>query len=132
MSSNVTLPDQDIDEWCLFRMLWAFARDCGVPLHSVWSALNVYTGTPVNAVWAMAALAFLLGLPMLYSLSVFSASISISSIGLYVSCKSTFEVLFQSVQSNSRVSRVSHPFATQLHPYSTLSLRSASLVKTRC
>ncbi|KAK9902676.1 hypothetical protein WJX75_002307 [Coccomyxa subellipsoidea] len=67
------------------RMLWAFARDCGVPLHSVWSALNVYTGTPVNAVWAMAALAFLLGLPMLYSLSVFSASISISSIGLYVS-----------------------------------------------
>ena len=121
MSSNVKLPDQDIDQWCLFRMLWAFARDRGVPLHSVWSALNVYTGTPVNAVWAMAALAFLLGLPMLYSLSVFSASISISSIGLYVSCKSTSGVLSQFVQSHSRVSRVSHPFSTQLHPYSTLS-----------
>ncbi|KAK9902829.1 hypothetical protein WJX75_007746 [Coccomyxa subellipsoidea] len=67
------------------RMLWSFARDRGVPLHGVWSALNPMTGTPVNAVWAMAALAFLLGLPMLFSLSVFSAFISISSIGLYVS-----------------------------------------------
>ncbi|CAL8466364.1 g5900 [Coccomyxa elongata] len=67
------------------RMLWSFARDKGVPLHGVWSALNTYTETPVNAVWAMAALAFLLGLPMLYSLSVFNALVSISSIGLYVS-----------------------------------------------
>ncbi|KAK9902831.1 hypothetical protein WJX75_007886 [Coccomyxa subellipsoidea] len=67
------------------RMLWSFARDRGVPLHGVWSALNPMTGTPVNAVWAMAALAFLLGLPMLYSLSVFNALVSISSIGLYVS-----------------------------------------------
>ncbi len=68
-------------------MLWSFARDKGVPLHGVWSALNTYTETPVNAVWAMAALAFLLGLPMLYSLSVFNALVSISSIGLYVSCE---------------------------------------------
>ena len=59
-------------------------------MHGVWSALNVHTGTPVNAVWAMAALAFLLGLPMLYSLSVFNALVSISSIGLYVSCESPF------------------------------------------
>lgn len=68
-------------------MLWSFARDGGVPLHRVWGALNPYTGTPVNAVWAMAALAFLLGLPMLYSITVFSALVSISSIGLYVSCE---------------------------------------------
>ncbi len=51
-------------------------------------ALNNYTGTPVNAVWAMATLALLLGLPLLYSTTVFSAIASISSVGLYVSCKS--------------------------------------------
>ena len=50
-------------------------------------ALSDYTGTPVNAVWAMAALAFLLGLPLLYSTTVFSAIASISSVGLYVSCE---------------------------------------------
>ncbi|CAL8466365.1 g5901 [Coccomyxa elongata] len=67
------------------RMLWAFARDGGVPLHRVWCRLNACTGTPVNAVWAMAALAFLLGLPMLYSLTIFQAVASISSVGLYTS-----------------------------------------------
>ena len=41
----------------------------------------------MNAVWAMAALAFLIGLPMIYSLSVFNALVSISSIGCYVSCE---------------------------------------------
>ena len=35
----------------------------------------------------MAALAFLLGLPLLYSTTVFSAIASISSAGLYVSCE---------------------------------------------
>ncbi|BDA51279.1 Amino-acid permease BAT1 homolog [Coccomyxa sp. Obi] len=67
------------------RMLWSFARDGGVPLHRVWCRLSACTGTPVNAVWAMAALAFLLGLPMLYSLTIFQAVASISSVGLYTS-----------------------------------------------
>ncbi|KAK9902713.1 hypothetical protein WJX75_003543 [Coccomyxa subellipsoidea] len=67
------------------RMLWAFARDGGVPLSRVWSAVHGCTGTPVNAVWAMSALAFLLGLPMLYSLDVFQALASINSVGLYTS-----------------------------------------------
>jgi amino acid transporter len=72
---------------CLVRMLWAFARDGGVPFSRVWSAVHGCTGTPVNAVWAMSALAFLLGLPMLYSLDVFQALASISSVGLYTSCE---------------------------------------------
>ena len=65
------------------------AGDKGVPLSKVFRALNSYTHTPVNAVWAMAALAFLLGLPLLYSTSVFSAIASISSVGLYLSCESS-------------------------------------------
>lgn len=92
---------RDIQKCCLIRllciwrvrMLWSFARDHGGPLHGVWSTLNPLTGTPVNAVWAMAALAFLLGLPILLSLSVFGALLSISSIGLYVSCELTLNSL---------------------------------------
>ena len=64
------------------------AQARGVPLSKVFQALSVVTRTPVNAVWAMAALAFLLGMPLLYSSTVFSAIASISSLGLYVSCKS--------------------------------------------
>ena len=65
------------------------AQARGVPLSKVFQALSVVTRTPVNAVWAMAALAFLLGMPLLYSSTVFSAIASISSLGLYVSCKSS-------------------------------------------
>ena len=72
---------------CLSRVLRAMAGDKGVPLSKVFRALNEHTRTPVNAVWAMAALAFLLGLPLLYSTSVFSAIASISSVGLYLSCE---------------------------------------------
>jgi amino acid transporter len=68
-------------------MLWSFSRDGGVPLYKVWAALNMFTGTPVNAVWAMASLAFLLGLPMLWSFTVFQAVTSISSVALYTSCE---------------------------------------------
>jgi amino acid transporter len=69
-------------------MLWSFSRDGGVPLYKVWAAVNRRTRTPTNAVWAMTALAFLLGLPMLYSLAAFQAIGSISSVGLWLSCES--------------------------------------------
>jgi len=69
------------------RMLWSFSRDGGVPFHQLWSAINESTQTPILAVWAMVTFAFLLGLPMLHSLSAFSAVTSICSIGLYISCK---------------------------------------------
>ena len=75
------------DARCLFRMLWSFARDGGVPMHRVFCRVSTCTGTPVNAVWAMAALAFLVGLPMLYSLTFIQALASISSAGLYTSCE---------------------------------------------
>jgi hypothetical protein len=67
-------------------MLWSFSRDGGVPLHRVWAAVNYRTRTPVNATWAMSALAFLLGLPILFSQTAFLAMASICFIGLYASC----------------------------------------------
>ncbi|EIE25066.1 putative GABA-specific permease [Coccomyxa subellipsoidea C-169] len=67
------------------RMLWSFSRDGGVPLYRVWAAVNKYTGTPLNATWAMSALAFLIGLPMLLSNTAFIATGALSSVGLYVS-----------------------------------------------
>lgn len=68
------------------RMLWSFSRDGGVPLYRVWASLNPRTQTPNNAVWAMTALAFLLGLPMIWSNVAFQAIGSISSIALWLSC----------------------------------------------
>ena len=31
------------------RMLWSFSRDGGVPGYKLWSSVNKYTGTPINA-----------------------------------------------------------------------------------
>ena len=68
-------------------MLWSFSRDGGIPFHRLWSAINPTSGTPLLAVWAMVTFAFLLGLPMLHSTAAFQAVTSISTIGLYISCK---------------------------------------------
>ena len=72
---------------CLYRMLWSFSRDGGIPFHRLWSAINRTSGTPILAVWAMVTFAFLLGLPMLHSTAAFQAVTSISTIGLYISCE---------------------------------------------
>ena len=66
-------------------MCWSFSRDHGLPLSGVWAHINPYVGVPVNAVWFMVTFAFLLGLPMLKSAVAFSAVVSISTIGLYIS-----------------------------------------------
>ena len=66
-------------------MCWSFSRDHGLPLSRVWAHINPYVGVPVNAVWFMVTFAFLLGLPMLKSAVAFSAVVSISTIGLYIS-----------------------------------------------
>ena len=44
-------------------------------------------GIPLNATWAMTALAFLIGLPLLHSNETFFALASISSVGLNLSCE---------------------------------------------
>lgn len=68
-------------------MCWSFARDGGLPFSGTLSKVNKYTNTPVNAVVFMVTLAWLLGLPMLKSTVAFGAVISISTIGLYISCE---------------------------------------------
>ena len=30
-------------------MLWSFSRDGGVPGYRLWSSVNKFTGTPINA-----------------------------------------------------------------------------------
>ena len=66
-------------------MCWSFARDHGLPFSHIWARVNTRFGVPVNAVWFMVVFAFLLGLPMLKSYVAFSAVVSISTIGLYIS-----------------------------------------------
>jgi amino acid transporter len=67
-------------------MLWSFSRDGGVPLYQAWGSVEDKTGTPLCAVWAMTAMAFLIGLPMLHSNEAFDAIGSICASGLYLSC----------------------------------------------
>lgn len=69
------------------RMLWSFSRDGALPGYKLWSSVNPWTKTPVNAVLFMVTLAFILGLPMLSSTIAFQAVVSISVIGLYISCE---------------------------------------------
>jgi amino acid transporter len=67
------------------RILYAFARDGAVPLSNVWGRVNKYFEAPVNAVWCVVTLCFILGLPMLHSYVAFAAITSIGVIGLYIS-----------------------------------------------
>ena len=50
-------------------------------------------GIPLNATWAMTALAFLIGLPLLHSEETFFALASISSVGLNLSCEGPLSCL---------------------------------------
>lgn len=67
------------------RILYAFARDGAVPLSDTWGRVNQYFEAPVNAVWCVVTLCFILGLPMLHSYVAFAAITSIGVIGLYIS-----------------------------------------------
>ncbi len=72
-------------------MLWSFSRDGGVPSYRVWAALNHRTKTPINSTWAMTALAFLLGIPIMFNTTAFVAIASICFTGLYTSCTLPFQ-----------------------------------------
>ncbi|KAF8058897.1 NAD kinase 3 [Scenedesmus sp. PABB004] len=67
------------------RMLYAFARDGAVPLSGWWTVVSPRFEAPVNAVWCIVTCCFLLGLPLLYSYTVFAAITSIGVVGLYIS-----------------------------------------------
>ena len=63
------------------RMVYAFARDGGLPYSKVWARISKAHQTPSNAIWGLAAFAVLLAL----SVNVYSAVISIATIALYIS-----------------------------------------------
>ena len=77
------------------RMIFAFARDQGVPLSSVWARVSRRYRTPAAAVWLAAGLSFLLPCLILALVALFPRQLSfsklypavtgVSTIGLYLS-----------------------------------------------
>ncbi|KZT01961.1 amino acid transporter [Laetiporus sulphureus 93-53] len=67
------------------RMMYAFARDGGIPGHKFFQKVDVKRRTPIRTVWLACTLSFCLGLPSLGSSVAFSAATSIATIGLYIS-----------------------------------------------
>jgi amino acid transporter len=63
------------------RVIWAFARDEGMPLASVWKKISPAHSTPSNAIWLCTIAAFL---ALVYS-GAYAVVTSISTIGLYIS-----------------------------------------------
>ncbi len=63
------------------RVIWAFARDEGMPLSSLWKHVSHKHGTPVYTIWLCVVAAFLAAI---YS-GAYAVVTSISTIGLYIS-----------------------------------------------
>lgn len=63
------------------RVIWAFARDGGLPFSHLWKRVSKVRGTPVPAIWMIVVMAFLAAL---YS-GAYAVVTSISTIGLYIS-----------------------------------------------
>lgn len=63
------------------RVIWAFARDEGMPLSNVWKQVSHKHSTPVYTIWLCVIAAFLAAI---YS-GAYAVVTSISTIGLYIS-----------------------------------------------
>ncbi|KAA8546444.1 hypothetical protein F0562_002817 [Nyssa sinensis] len=63
------------------RVVYALSRDKGIPFSPIWRKIHPKHKVPVNAVWLCAAISIILGLPILKLNVIFSAIISISTIG---------------------------------------------------
>ena len=63
------------------RVIWAFARDHGMPMSNVWKHISFTHATPIYAIWLCVTMAFLAAV---YS-RAYSVVTSISTIGLYIS-----------------------------------------------
>lgn len=63
------------------RMVFAFARDGGLPAHALWAKVSKKYQTPANAIWGLFAFAFLLAV----SVENYSSILSIAVISLYLS-----------------------------------------------
>ncbi|KAF8621430.1 hypothetical protein AX15_007790 [Amanita polypyramis BW_CC] len=67
------------------RMMFAFARDGGIPGHTFFHKVSERWRSPIRTVWLACTLSFILGLPSLGSSVAFTAATSIATIGLYIS-----------------------------------------------
>ncbi|KAJ3486356.1 hypothetical protein NLJ89_g11817 [Agrocybe chaxingu] len=67
------------------RMMYAFARDGGIPFHKFFAKVSPSWKSPIRTVWLACTLSFILGLPSLGSSVAFAAATSIATIGLYIS-----------------------------------------------
>lgn len=67
------------------RMMYAFARDGGIPGHTFFAKVSSKWKSPIRTVWLACTLSFILGLPSLGSSVAFAAATSIATIGLYIS-----------------------------------------------
>jgi amino acid transporter len=56
------------------RMMYAFARDGGIPGHKFFHKVDPKTKSPIRTVWLACTLSFILGLPSLGSSVAFSAA----------------------------------------------------------
>lgn len=63
------------------RMVFAFARDGGLPYAKFWAKVSTAYRVPANAIWGLAALAMVLVL----SVDLYTAVVSIATIALYIS-----------------------------------------------
>jgi amino acid transporter len=67
------------------RMMFAFSRDRAVPGHQLWRVVSKRDRVPVNTVWAICVLSFLLTLPTLwFGYTGYAASTAVAVIGLYI------------------------------------------------
>ncbi|KAF9238376.1 amino acid permease-domain-containing protein [Melanogaster broomeanus] len=66
------------------RQSFAFARDGALPFSSILYRMNSFTGTPVNTVWFVAAVAILLGLLAFAGPEAINAIFAISVTALYI------------------------------------------------
>ena len=63
------------------RMVYAFARDGGLPGHALWARISPRFQTPANAIWGLSGFALLLAV----AVKEYSAVLSIAVIALYLS-----------------------------------------------
>ena len=63
------------------RVIWAFARDEGLPLSGLWKRVSATYGTPAPAIWLSVTTAFLAAV---YT-GAYAVVTSISTVGLYLS-----------------------------------------------
>ncbi|QKW20568.1 amino acid permease [Kitasatospora sp. NA04385] len=64
------------------RMVFAFARDGGLPGSGLWSRVSERTGTPVPGVWLSVGAAFVLALPSLWSPVAYGAVTAVNVVGM--------------------------------------------------